>query len=41
MRAQPRRMMSRAEFNEHVRSENICRNVRDALERARQLIPVS
>jgi SulP family sulfate permease len=37
-RAQPRRMMTRAEFHEHVPHENVCRNVRDALERAREIL---
>jgi SulP family sulfate permease len=37
MRSQPRRMMMRADFHVHVPPENICRNVRDALERARAI----
>jgi SulP family sulfate permease len=38
LRAQPRRMMMRAEFHEHVSRENICRSVRDALDRARVIL---
>jgi sulfate permease, SulP family len=38
MRAQPRGLMMRAEFHEHVPRENICRNVRDALQRAREIL---
>jgi SulP family sulfate permease len=38
MRSQPRRMMSRAEFHQHVPAENICRHVQQALARARTLL---
>lgn len=41
MRAQPRRLLSRAEFQEHVAPENLCRNVRDALKRAEELLAAS
>jgi sulfate permease, SulP family len=36
-REQPARLMKQAEFEQHVGSENICRNVEEALERARAL----
>jgi len=36
-RSQPRRMMARADFQVHFGSQNICRHVSDALERAREL----
>ncbi|HEX8927069.1 MAG TPA: sodium-independent anion transporter [Terriglobales bacterium] len=36
-REQPRRMMHRAEFQQHVNAENICENVARAFERAREL----
>jgi SulP family sulfate permease len=39
MRSQPRQFMSRAEFQRHIGADNICRNVQDALSRARQLLP--
>ncbi|MFZ0635281.1 MAG: SulP family inorganic anion transporter [Candidatus Acidiferrales bacterium] len=39
-REQPARLMRQAEFEEHVDSGNICANVAEALERARQLYPV-
>jgi sulfate permease, SulP family len=38
MRAQPRGLMGRSEFHAHVARENICRNVRDALDRAKQVL---
>ena len=38
MRAQPRRLMSRADFQAHIGRENICRNVQEALRRARALL---
>ncbi len=38
MRAQPRRLLTMAEFHEHVQPENLCRNVRDALGRAREIL---
>jgi SulP family sulfate permease len=36
-REQPARLMKQAEFEQHVGSENICRSVEEALERAKQL----
>jgi SulP family sulfate permease len=36
-REQPARLMKQAEFEQHVGSENICRSVEGALERAKQL----
>ena len=36
-REQPARLMKQAEFEEHVGAENICRNVEEALERAKAL----
>ena len=36
-REQPARLMKQAEFEQHVGSENICRSVEKALERAKQL----
>jgi SulP family sulfate permease len=38
MRSQPRRMLSRAEFHEHIADANICRNVQQALVRAREIL---
>jgi hypothetical protein len=38
MRDQPARMMQRAEFHEHVGSENLVPSVEAALDRARQLL---
>jgi SulP family sulfate permease len=38
MRSQPRHLMSRADFQRHIGSENLCRNVQDALARARELL---
>ena len=38
MRSQPRALMMRAEFQEYVPAENLCRNVRDALARARAIL---
>jgi sulfate permease, SulP family len=36
-REQPAQLMKQAEFEQHVGSENICRSVEEALERAKQL----
>jgi SulP family sulfate permease len=36
-REQPARLMKQAEFEQHVGSENVCRSVEEALERAKQL----
>jgi SulP family sulfate permease len=36
-REQPARLMKQAEFEQHVGSENICRSVEEALERAKAL----
>jgi SulP family sulfate permease len=38
MRSQPRQLMSQAEFERHIGRENICRNVQQALGRARKLL---
>jgi sulfate permease, SulP family len=38
MRSQPRQLMSRAEFERHIGRENVCRNVQEALGRARELL---
>jgi MFS superfamily sulfate permease-like transporter len=35
--AQPARLMHQAEFERHIGRENICANVQQALERARQV----
>jgi SulP family sulfate permease len=37
-REQPARLMRQAEFEQHVGSENICPNIADALERAKELV---
>jgi SulP family sulfate permease len=37
-REQPVRLMRQAEFEQHVGSENICPNIADALERAKELV---
>jgi SulP family sulfate permease len=37
-REQPVRLMRQAEFEQHVESENICPNIADALERAKELV---
>ena len=36
-RRQPAHLMERADFHRHVGSENICRNIGDAVARAEQL----
>ena len=36
-RRQPAQMMKRADFHRHVGEENICRNIGDAVARAKQL----
>jgi SulP family sulfate permease len=38
-REQPARLMKQAEFEQHVGSENICRSVEEALERAKAVHP--
>jgi sulfate permease, SulP family len=40
-RAQPRRMMARADFKEHFGAKNICKHVSEALQRARELETVA
>jgi len=37
LRQRPAQMMRRADFEEHIGKENICANIQEALERARQL----
>jgi SulP family sulfate permease len=38
-REQPARLMEQAEFAQHIGRENLCANIAEALERARQLYP--
>jgi SulP family sulfate permease len=39
-REQPSRLMKQAEFEQHVGAENICANIAEALERAKDLFPL-